>query len=274
MIRKNKYSRKIKHFKKNISTFIKKHKWLSFLVVFLLLALFSIKIAYNHYINNPKNIIKTVYFDKNVINNPNFSGLMNSTKNTLSWKNIIKNKFTNYKTEKTIIKGTYKYIKKIDIKNMWDNSVYVSFSFSKPLLQVIWSWTDFLIYNPKNIYPFQSKYLSGLKFLTWEKVYLPKYLLWLKNLNGIFWKNSLDKLLTYIKYIHQQMPNSKIYYLAWWEYLKVFYNNKAYLFSLSKDIKLQFKQLNLLKIKLPDKLKNSKEIDLWSLKEWVFLDNH
>ena len=270
MLKRNKYKKKIKVLKRNISKFIKKNKAIT-IAFFLLAILFIwIKIAYNHYINNPKNLVRNVFFQKKIINNPDLTGLVKYTQNVFSWTNTVKNKFLKYQNQINLIKKKYPFVKKIYTKNVSNNSIEVDFIFKKPLFTFIGSWNVFAVYNKNLIYKFSKKYLSGI-ILSKEKIYLPKYLLNKNNLNKIFWKNSPEKILNYYKQIKIKLPKSKIFYIAWWEYLKVIDNWKAYYFSLSKDIKLQLNQLEILKLKIPDKFNNSEEIDLGSLKNTIFL---
>jgi len=84
MLRKNRFKKKKFFIKKSIKNFYKQHKKLFWLVFFVLISFLITKITYNHYINNPKNIIKHIYFDKQLINNPNFSNLVSFTQEIFS----------------------------------------------------------------------------------------------------------------------------------------------------------------------------------------------
>lgn len=268
--KRNKLKKKVKNFKRKIQYLAKKHKLFVLFFLFFLVFIIWIKIAYNHYINNPKNIVKNVFFEKNIINNPDLTWLIKFTQNILSGTNTIKNKFLKYKSQIEEIVKHYPFVNKVYITPISKDSVKVKFSFKKPIFIFVWSWYIFPVYTKNLIYKFNKNYLSGIN-LSWEKIYLPKYLLNKSNLNNIFWKNSPWKILKYYKTIKQTLPKSTIIYLAWWEYFKVINNQKTYYFSLSKDIKLQLNQLELIKVKLPEKFKKSKEIDLGSLKNWVYL---
>ncbi len=63
-----------------------------------------------------------------------------------------------------------------------------------------------------------------------------------------------------------------MFYLAWWEDLAVFVDNKKIIFSLSKNIDEQINQLKLLIRKMPDKYNLAKNIDVWNLNNWAYLD--
>jgi len=63
-----------------------------------------------------------------------------------------------------------------------------------------------------------------------------------------------------------------MYYIAWWENLKLKIKDKNIYFSLSNDIEKQLNKLKLIKTKVFDKYNNAKNIDLWNLNNWVFLD--
>ena len=270
MLKRNKFKKKIKFFKRKINLLFKKHKVIVFVFLFGLIFIFGIKIAYNHYIDNPKNLIKNVFFQKQILNNPDLTWLIAFTQNILSGQNTIKNKFLRYQEQIQLIKNKYPFIKQVEITTLSNNSVQVEFKFKNPLFKFIGSWNIFAVYNENKIYLFHKDYLSGIN-LTWANIFLPKYLLWRENLNNIFWKNSPQKILNYYKKIQQKLPKSTIIYLAGGEYFKVLHNNKVYFISLSKNLNLQLNQLDIIKLKLPDKFKNAKQIDLGSLKNWIFL---
>ena len=264
---------KINKFKRKSIFLLKKHKKI---VIFLLLVvIFSIvvKISYKKYIDNPKNIITKVYFNKKIITNPNWTDLCNNISNIFSGANSVKNKVLWYEKQINLIEKKYKYIKTIKVELINNNSVKVNFYFKKPKLTIFWSWYAFNVYSKDNIYSFNIKYLSWTNLLsTWNRLYLPRYLSWLKNINNIFWKNSPDKIIKYYQKIKTYFKKSKVFYLAWWEDLLVFVDDKKIIFSLSKDIDEQISQLKLLVRKMPDKYNLAKNIDVWNLNDGVYLD--
>ena len=264
---------KINKFKRRFSFFFSKHKKLVIFLIVIFAFLFILKLEYLKYIDNPKNLITEVYFNKKIISNPNFSGLCNYVSKCFSGVNSVKNKFFWYKKEINLIKSKYKYIKNIKVELMNNQSIKVNFYFKKPKLTIFWSGYAFNVYSKSNIYSLNKKYLSWINLLsTWNKLYLPSYLAWLKNINDIFWKNSPDKIIEYYKKIKTIYPKSKIFYLAWWEDLLVFISNKKIIFSLSKGIDEQISQLKLLIRKMPDKYNLAKNIDVWNLDKGIFLD--
>jgi hypothetical protein len=149
----------------------------------------------------------------------------------------------------------------------------VNLIFKIPKLTIFWSWYAFNVYDKDNIYSFDVKYLSWVNLTsTGVKLYLPRYLSNLKDIDNIFWKNSPDKIIKYYEKIKNFYSKSKIFYLAWWENLAVFVDNKKIIFSLSKDIDKQITQLNLLVRKMPDKYNLAKNIDVWNLDNGIYLD--
>lgn len=268
--RKNKLKRKLFLIKKITKNFYKQHKKLFWVTFFIVSSFFITKITYNHYINNPKNIIKHVYFDKQLINNPNFSKLVSFTQEIFSWQNSIKGNFFKFKSQKLKIKEAFPFVKNIKIEVLNPNSIKVSFDFTPPYLYFIGSGYVFGLYNEKNIIKFDPKYLTWSMLIN-KKVFLPDYLQNLDNLSWIFYKTNFNQFLKYYETLQKYFSGAKIVYLAWWEYFQIITGWKNYLISLDKDINLQIKQLNLLKKKVPDKFKNSIQIDLWSLKNKIFL---
>ena len=264
---------KINKFKRRFVFLLDKHKKL---VVFLSLFLFFfvvLKFSYKKYIDNPKNIITKTYFDKKILSNPNYTNLCDYISSTFSGVNSVKNKLLWYKIQVNLIKNKYKYVKDIKVDPINNKSIKVNLIFKKPKLTIFWSWYAFNVYSKNNIYTFNLKYLTWTSLLsTWNKIYLPQYLSWLKNINKIFWKNSPDKIIKYYKRIKIFYPKSKIFYLAWWEDLLVFVKSKKIIFSLSKGIDEQINQLKLLIRKMPDKYNLAKNIDIWNLDNWVYLD--
>ena len=270
--RNNFFKRKFKFIKKSTQAFVNKHKKIVIFIILCWFFLLAAKLAYNHYINNPKNTITNIYFSKQIVNNPNFLSLTKETNDFLSGKNLVKEKISGFSNLKEYIKNKFPYVSKINIEIINNKSVKIDFKFQQPLIEFIWSWKNFLVYWENKIYPFNSLYFSWLNF-SWLKLYLPWYINKTnpQNLNLIFWKSWLKKIYLYTKIIHKNLPNCKIYFLPGAEYFKVFCKQKIYLFSLKKDIKKQFNQLKLLKIKIPDKISTAKEIDLGSLDNQIFI---
>jgi len=270
MLRKNKFKRKFKTIKRNIKTFFKNHKKLALISSFFLIIFIWWKIAFNYYVNNPKNLIKSVFFNKNILNNPNFSWLVTYTQQALSGQNTVKNKFLHYDQVRQNIKQHYPFVEKISIQPLNSNSVKVSFQFKTPSFYFVGSGLSFAVYDKKTIIPFKTAYLTW-NLSSGNKIYLPKYILNKNNLNLIFWKTPYDKILNYSQQIQKQFSGSKIYFLPGAEYFKVFYKDKAYLISTEKDLQKQFKQLEIIKTQLPEKFKNASQIDLGSLENKIFL---
>ena len=270
MLRKNRFKKKKFFIKKSIKNFYKQHKKLFWLVFFVLISFLITKITYNHYINNSKNIIKHIYFNKQLINNPNFSNLVSFTQEIFSWQNSVKSNFFEFKPQKSKIKETFPFIKDIKIEILNPESIKVNFDFVAPYFYFVGSGSVFGLYSENDIIKFDPKYLTW-SMLSKNKIFLPDYLQNADNLSWIFYKTSLNKFLKYYETIQKHFSDAKVVYLAWWEYFQVITGWKIYLISLDKDINLQIKQLNLLKRNLPDKFKNSVQIDLWSLKNKIFL---
>ena len=272
--RKNKVLKhKINRFKRKIIYLLNKHKKVIVILSLLLVFLIIIKISYEKYIDNSKNIITKVYFDKKILSNPNYTNLCNNISTIFSWENSVKNKFFWSEKQINLIKNNYKYVKTLKITIINSHSIKINLFFKKPKLTFFWSWFIYDVYSKKNIYTFTLKYLSWTNLLsTWNLLYLPKYLSWLKNVNDIFWKNSPDKIIKYYHKIKMYFKKSKIFYLAWWEDLLVFTDGKKIMFSLSKSIDEQINQLKLLIRKMPDKYNSAKNIDVWNLDHGVYLD--
>jgi hypothetical protein len=78
--RKNKFKKILKKIEKSI---LKRKK--AYLLLLMLISLSIISIfLYNKYINNPKNIAKSIYFDKNIILWKDLEALINFTTKELS----------------------------------------------------------------------------------------------------------------------------------------------------------------------------------------------
>ena len=273
MRKRNKSKIIINRFKRKLNTFFKKYKKIIITSLVILVFLFWLNISYKKYIDNEKNIITNVFFDKKIINNPNLYELIKSTQTTFSWQNSVKNKIFWFKKEKKEITQNFKFISNIDVKIINNKSIKIKYYFKKPLLSIIWSWNIFSVYNKNDIYKFNKNFLSWINIQnTWYILYLPKYLENTDIDKYIFWKNSLNRIMKVIKVIKTYFPKWKIYYIAWWENLKLKIKDKNIYFSLSSDIEKQLNKLNLIKTKLIDKYNNAKNIDLWNLNEWVFLD--
>jgi len=250
---------------------LKSHK----LFIWIVFVFFSIiiwaKIWYNKYIENPRNIVKTIFFDKNTINNPNLEELTKESEKVFIWTNTVKNKFLKYKTEKQYILDKYKFLSWVIVNKISTSSLKIDFKIKKPKLIFLNSKNIFAVYDEKNIYTFNPEYQTWLNLNIKYQVYLPKYLENIKNLKWIFWKNSLDKFLKYIKAIKKVFPNVKLIYLAWWENIKVITKDKIYLFSLQKNIDKQLEQLKTVIISKPKLYNQANIIDIWNLDEWIYL---
>ncbi len=269
MIRKNNI--KILRFKRKIIHFLKTHKLLIALVFLFFSVGIWVKIWYNKYINNPKNIVKSVFFNKNIINNPNLAELAKESEKVFIWTNTIKNKFLKYKTEKKYILDNYTFLSWITVNKLSSNSLKIDFKIKKPKLIFLNKKYIFPVYSEKNIYTFNPKYQTWLNLNIKNKVYLPKYLDNIDNLKWIFWKDKLDKFLKYTKTIKKTFPTAKLIYLAWWENIKVITKDKIYLFSLQKNIDKQLEQLKIVIINKPKFYNQASIIDVWNLDDWVYL---
>ncbi len=271
-MKKNKLQRKIKRHKKRIFLKIKKHKVKVFITTLIILFFIWLKVSYNIYINNEKNIINTVYFDKYIIDNNQLSWVTNKIEETFIGVNSVKNKILWYEQEKNNIYKKYNYIDKIYL-NLIDNStVKVWLEFKKTKLNFIWSWKIYWVYNENHIEQFNINNISWLNLLnTWaNNLYIPEYL-YNKNIDKIFFKTSLEKLITYTEKLKKIFTKWKIYYLAGWESIKIESDNKIYFFSLEKDIDKQILQLKIAKQQVPEKIENARTIDLWNLKTWIYI---
>jgi len=274
MLRRNKVLKyKINKFKRRTIFWLWKHKKIVIFLSLMFIFFVILKISYTKYIDNPNNKIIKVYFDKKVITNPNFSNLCDYISDTFSWVNSVKNKVLWYKKPINLIQQKYKYIQTINPELINNQSVKVNLKFKTPKMTIFSSWYVFNVYDKNNIYTFDVKYFSWLNLLsTGVKIYLPSYLSWLNDINNIFWKNYPDKIIKYYKKIKLFYPKSKIFYLAWWEDLAIFVDNKKIIFSLSKDIDKQISQLKLLIKKMPDKYNLANNIDVGNLDEGIYLD--
>ena len=271
MPRKSKLYIKINRFKRKISHTLKNNKLYIFLIFVLVLFIIWIKVFYNKYVNNPENIVSNIYFDKKYINNDNLDNLIKTTTSTFSWTNSAKNKILNYKSEKEFITSNFPFLEKINIEVLSKNTLKISYNFKKPKLLMVWSWETFAVYwNKSFIQKFDNNFLSWLNLDTKEKINLPSYIDTSNNLKWIFWKHSVDKLITYIKKIKKEFPQWVLFYIVWWENIKVINNWKTIYFSLEKDIDKQLSQLNLIKDKKPKLYSWSIEIDIGNLDEWIY----
>jgi len=270
--RKSNIYKKIKRAKKKLLLKIKKNKTIIIIAIIVIVFFIWVKISFNKYIDNKKNIINTVYFDKNIINNNQLTWVINFIENTFSWTNSVENKVFRHKTEKENILNKYKYLKKINIQLIDNKTIKVWLNFKKTMINLIWSWKIYWVYNENLIKEFNINNISGLNLLySWSNnLYLPKYLIW-KKLENIFFKVKLKTIIDYTKKIKQLFKNAKLYYLAWWESIKVDIKQKIYFFSLTKDIQKQINQLNIVKQQLPSEFEKAKVIDLWNLDYWIYL---
>lgn len=259
--RKNKFKKILKKIEKSI---LKRKKAYLLLLILISLSIISI-FLYNKYINNPKNIAKSIYFDKNIILWKDLEALINFTTKELSWTNTAKEKIYNYKKQKEKIISNFKFIDNINIDPISSNELKVSYTFKSPKLILNSSWTKYLVYNNYTIYKFKSLN-TGFK-LTWvNQINLPKYV---KTTKYIFWKNKLEKILEYLKKIKQVFPKSQITYYPWWEILEINYKNKKIWFNLDKNIDKQLNNFLLIKRKID--LDKIKFIDIWSLENSAFI---
>jgi len=264
---------KINKFKRKSIFFVRKYKKLIMFLSLVIPFFVILRIWYLKYIDNSDNLITKIYFNKKILINPNFSNLCNYISDTFSWVNSVKNKVLWYKEQINLIKQKYKYVQDIKPELINNKSINIKLIFKAPKLTIFWSWYIFNVYNKNNIYSFDVKYISWYNLVsTGIKLYLPKYLSKLKDINNIFWKNQPDKIIKYYKKIIKFYPKSKIFYLAGWEDLAVFVNDKKIIFSLSKNIDEQITQLKLLIRKMPDKYNLAKNIDVWNLDNGIYLD--
>jgi len=270
MLKRNKFKRKIKLLKKSIKQFCVTHKKLTLVVILLLFWFVVAKVAFIHYVDNPQNQVANIFFDKQVLSNPNFSWLVSYTQQVLSGKNTVKNKFLGYSSEISKIKLAYPFVKDIKIQALSRNSVQVNYSFTPPLFYFVGSGISFWVYTENKIIPFKTDFLTG-NLANADKVFLPSYMLDKTDLKLIFWKTPLDKFLTYEKKLSRYFSGSRIYFLPGAEYFKVFYKSKAYLISTDKALSKQLDQLHIIKVQLPDKFKKAQELDLGSLQNEIFL---
>ena len=273
--RKSNIDKKIKRTKKKLLLNIKKHKIIIIIVVFIIIFLIWVKISFNKYIDNKKNIINTVFFDKNIINNDQLTWVINFIENTFSWTNSVENKVFWYKTEKEKILNKYKYLKEINTQLIDNKTIKVWLKFKKTKINFIWSWKIYWVYDENLIKEFDINNISGLNLLySWSNnLYLPKYLIW-KKIKNIFFKVKLKIIIDYTNKIKKMFKNAKLYYIAWWDSIKVETKQKIYFFSLTKDIQKQINQLNIVKQQLPSEFTKAKVIDLWNLDYWIYLKNN
>ncbi len=270
MVRKNRFNRKIKALKRNLKKTFLKYKSLVFVIAFLVFSLILIRIWFKYYIDNPKNLITKIYFDKQIVDNPNYYWLIKFTQKKLLWENTVKNKFYHYFFAKESITKKYPFVKDLEIQILSSSIVKVSFEYKKPYFSFVLSWTTFLVYWEKKLFWFDTNLLTWI-LNDWYKIYLPWYINKDNNLNLIFWKTSLKTIYYFVKEINKKFLWCKIYFLPWAEYMEVLYKNKKYLFNLKKNLHKQIEQLDLLKTQLPNKFDKSLEIDLWSLKNKIFI---
>lgn len=269
--RKNNLDKITKRIIKRLWMKIRRYKTKLIIICIIMFFLVWINISYKKYIDNKKNIINTVYFDKYIINNSQLTWLIYFTEKTFSWANSVKNKIFWYKKEKEKILNKYNMLKKVKIHLIDNKSIKVWLDFKKPKLNFIWGWKIYAVYNKNLIKGFDIKSISWLN-LTWvNKLYLPNYLSWIKIDNKIFFKIKLETIIEYSNKIKNLFPNAKLYYIAWWKAIKVQTKDKIYFFSLKKSIKKQLDQLYIVKHQIHWKFKNSKVIDLWNLEDWVYL---
>lgn len=269
--RKNNLDKITKRIIKRLWIKIRRYKTKLIIICIIMFFLVWINISYKKYIDNKKNIINTVYFDKYIINNSQLTWLIYFTEKTFSWANSVKNKIFWYKKEKEKILNKYNMLKNVKIHLIDNKSIKVWLDFKKPKLNFIWGWKIYAVYDKNLIKGFDIKSISWLN-LTWvNKLYLPNYLSWIKIDNKIFFKIKLETIIEYSNKIKNLFPNAKLYYIAWWKAIKVQTKDKIYFFSLKKSIKKQLDQLYIVKHQIPWKFKNSKVIDLWNLEDWVYL---
>ena len=271
MPRKSKLQIKVIRLKRKINFFLKYKKKYILLIFLFFIFIFWINAFYNKYVNNPENIVSNIYFDKEIINNDNLNILIKNSINTFSWTNTAKNKLLKYKTEKKYILNKYPFLEKINLEVLNKNSLKISYSFKRPKLLMIWSWNIFAIYWKSNyIQKYDKNNLSWLNLDVKEKINLPSYIDTSNNLKWIFWKNSSNKLIKYIQKIKEFFPNWVLFYIVWWENIKVINNWKTIYFSLKKSIDKQISQLDLIKNKKPKLYSWAIEIDIGNLDEWIY----
>ena len=268
MVRKNKLNIKIRRFRKKIIHFLKTRKIFIILFIIFIFFLVGIKLAYNKYVNNSENIVKNIYFNKNIVNNPNYMDIIKTTNDIFSWINTAKNKLLDYKEERNKLLKNYWFLKKINIEVLSKDSLKINFKFKKPKILFIGSGEVFPVYKNNFIWRFNSNYISWLNLDTKTKIYLPSYIKTDNNLKGIFWKNNSDKIKKYIDKILKKYPKWKLFYIVWWENIKLVLNNKTIYFSFDKDIEKQINQLKLVENFIT---KDIKTIDVWNLNNWVYL---
>ena len=270
--RKSNIYKKIKRAKKKLLLKIKKNKTIIIIAIIVIVFFIWVKISFNKYIDNKKNIINTVYFDKNIINNNQLTWVINFIENTFSWTNSVENKVFWYKTEKEKILNKYKYLKEINTQLIDNKTIKVWLKFKKTKINFIWSWKIYWVYDENLIKEFDINNISGLNLLySWSNnLYLPKYLIW-KKIKNIFFKVKLKIIIDYTNKIKKMFKNAKLYYIAWWDSIKVETKQKIYFFSLTKDIQKQINQLNIVKQQLPSEFTKAKVIDLWNLDYWIYL---
>jgi len=271
-MRKNKYI-KINRLKRKVKYFIQNNKFYILWLVFTVFFVFSIIYAYHKFIDNKKNLVKEIYFDKKIADNINLLKLIKKTNDVLLWKNTVKNKIWNFEYEKNEIKFNFPFVKEVKIKIIDKDTLKINYSFKKPKLIFIWSWTLFAVYWKKDmIYPFNMNYITWLNLNIKEKIYLPSYIKTDNNLKNIFWKNKSDTIIKYIKKIKTMFPKSKLFYIVWWENIKVITSdNKTIYFSLNKDIKKQISQLSIFAKNKEKLFQQTKIIDVWNLEDGIYI---
>jgi len=271
--RKNNIIKKIKRIIKKISINLKKNKILWIIGIIIIIFFIWIKINYYKYIENENNIINTIYFDKNIMNNNTLSWMINFIQNTFLWSNSAKNKILWYKAEKEKILLKYTYLENIKISLIDNKSIKIFLQFKKPKLNFIGSWMIYWVYDENTIQDFNINNISWLNLQnTWTiTLYLPNYLYWEKIESTLFFKTNLDTIISYANNIKKLFKNAKIYYLAWWESIKVETKDKIYFFSLTKDIEKQINHIKIVKNKLLWEFEKAKIIDVWNLEEWIYL---
>lgn len=270
--KRSKLNIRFKRFKKKVILRVKKHKILCTIVLALLIFLFWVIFMYKKYVNNDTNKITEVYFDKHIIENLQLIQLVEYTEDVFSGTNSVKDKILKFEKQKEKIEKKYNFIENLWVDVINNNTLQIWFNFKKPQLELLWSGVIYAVYNQNNIKKFNIDNISWLNLnLTWTlKLYLPKYLDW-EDMQLIFYQNDLKKIQKYMKKILNTFPNSNLYYLAWWENIKVQLENQVIFLSLNKDIDKQINQYLKIKEKLNNNVQETKIIDLWNLDEWVYL---
>jgi len=271
MPRKSKIQIKVKRFKRKFFHLIKNNKL--YIVIFFAFILFIlwIKIFYNKYVNNPQNIVKNIYFEKQILDNNNLDTLIKNTIEVFSGTNTAKNKILWYQREKNQILKKFPYIKNIKVDVLSKNTLKIDYSFEKPKLILVWSWEIFAVYWDKDyIQKYNQNFLTWLNLNIPEQINLPSYIDTSNNLKLIFWRNSSTKLINYIKKIRKEFPKWILFYIVWWENIKVLTQKKTIYFSLEKDIDKQISQLDLIKEQKPKLYSWASEIDIGNLDEWGY----